>query len=820
MSGWLLDSVEIEGFRGINNEGDPLVLQFAHDAVNSVSAPNGVGKSSIFDALTFALRKALPKLDDLPATENGGEYYLNRFHSKDFGTIRLTICPVGGGAYVPITVTRDASGVRTASAPAGIDAEQLLASLDRDFVLLDHKTLQSFIDDKALDRGRAFSGLLGLAKYSTLRQELQALANTRAFNNHFDTRTLAQKQSVLKTAIRRQQIEAASAFQALTQLSLVEQPDLNTAIVKAHDALHQIAILKSHCANKVFSEISIDDCVDAVKLAEGGEDKSRLAEVVRLEANLMTLVGSGPSEEDYATLRDLARQRDSALSQTAGSLLRALYNASRDVLIDDKWTEKNKCPTCEHIDRESILKKMELRLAAFQKVEDATSQIESAWTTRSWSELQKLETAQKVAGDKLLVEIVAKRIAEDELTETEVRELWAWRGVLNQRVAIALAAAKSERETLERRLPASLVAVTTAVEAARRLQVAWKEIDERELELTAVEGKISSIQRVKQFVDTASELFAAAEADASERRLAAVEPLCQTLFAAIMHQPVRPSLVKPAGAESLSLGLSQFFTLRDVSAQALLSESFRNAFAVSVYLAAATLYGGAPRFIVLDDVTSSFDAGHQFHLMELIRTQFARPGQTNGPQVIIFSHDTLLEKLFNRNSGQSDWKHQRLEGTARTAVLPQSDAVNRVRDATKRFLDAGQVDDAAPRLRQYLEYRLLEIISKAKVPVPIDFALDDNNKQVNAAINAIEAAVKLHNAAGDLVLDAAQQTGLQTYVASITGNFLAHYATGSTHAFSAASLLGVMNAIDSYAECFMVEDPPGHKRFYKSLSKR
>jgi hypothetical protein len=455
VSGWLLDSVEIEGFRGINNEGDPLVLQFAHDAVNSVSAPNGVGKSSIFDALTFALRKALPKLDDLPATENGGEYYLNRFHSKDIGTIRLTICPVGGGAHVPITVTRDASGVRTASAPAGIDAEQLLASLDRDFVLLDHKTLQSFIDDKALDRGRAFSGLLGLAKYSTLRQELQALANTRAFNNHFDTRTLAQKQSVLKTAIRRQQIEAASAFQALTQLSLVEQPDLNTAIVKAHDALHQIAILKSHCANKVFSEISIDDCVDAVKLAEGGEDKSRLAEVVRLEATLMTSVGSGPSEEDYATLRDLARQRDSALSQTAGSLLRALYNASRDVLIDDKWTEKNKCPTCEHIDRESILKKMELRLAAFQKVEDATSQIESAWTTRSWPELQKLETAQKVAGDKLLVEIVAKRIAEDALTETEVRELWAWRGVLNQRVAIALAAAKSERETLERRLPAS-----------------------------------------------------------------------------------------------------------------------------------------------------------------------------------------------------------------------------------------------------------------------------------------------------------------------------------------------------------------------------
>lgn len=69
MSGWFLECLEVEGFRGINNEGDPLVLNFTHDAVNSVSAPNGVGKSSIFDALTYALRKRIPKLDELPASE-------------------------------------------------------------------------------------------------------------------------------------------------------------------------------------------------------------------------------------------------------------------------------------------------------------------------------------------------------------------------------------------------------------------------------------------------------------------------------------------------------------------------------------------------------------------------------------------------------------------------------------------------------------------------------------------------------------------------------------------------------------------------------
>jgi hypothetical protein len=108
-----------------------------------------------------------------------------------------------------------------------------------------------------------------------------------------------------------------------------------------------------------------------------------------------------------------------------------------------------------------------------------------------------------------------------------------------------------------------------------------------------------------------------------------------------------------------------------------------------VYLASASLYGGAPRFVILDDVTSSFDAGHQFHLMELIRTQFARPGKADGPQVILLSHDTLLEKLFKRHANDPGWTHQRLEGTARTAVLPQSDAINRVRERDRESSKRG-----------------------------------------------------------------------------------------------------------------------------------
>ncbi|MBR1130944.1 AAA family ATPase [Bradyrhizobium iriomotense] len=820
MSGWFLEGLEIEGVRGINNEGDPLVLSFAHDAVNSVSAPNGVGKSSIFDALTYALRKKIPKLDELPASEGGGSYYLNRFHTKNTGTIRLTVRPDGGGPPVALTITRNAAGVRKVTAPANVDGEKLLDSLNRDFVLLDHKTLQSFIDDKALERGRAFAGLLGLASYSTLRQELQGLANTRAFNNHFEVKVLTQQETSLKASIAKQQAEAVAAFQLLTQTSLHEQKNHAAAVAKAHDALHQIAVLMPHCAGKDFADIALDDCVESIKKAEGGDGPARLATLRRQETTYTGQISTGPTDEDYQQLLALAQQRDVALSKTTGRLLKDLYVASRAVLTDDGWANKNKCPACEHEGSGPLLPELDVRLAAFQELEDCTVNFDGEWKAKSWADLRKLEEAHAVGDEKRLFATFAPK-AELALTAADVVELWVWRNRLVGRASAALHDTKTKREALEKELPASLVAVTTAVEAARRLQKAWKEIDSAQASLAEVSSKLTVIARIKSFLDRASETFATAEADLSKRRLAAVEPLCQKFFGSIMYQPVKPSLAKADGSESLSIGLSEFFTLKDVSAQALLSESFRNAFAVSVYLAAATLYGGEPRFVVLDDVTSSFDAGHQFHLMELIRTQFARPMQVDGPQVILLSHDTLLKKLFNRHNGQG-WRHQRLEGTARTAVLPQSDAVNRVRDATVRFLQAGQIDNAAPRLRQYLEHRLLEIIQKVKIPVPIDFALDDNNKQVGNAVGAIEAAVKLHKAAGDLVLDAAQQTGLQIQMASITGNFVAHYATGTTNAFSSASLQGVIQAIDNYAECFMCEDPPGsgNTRFYRSLSRR
>jgi len=110
MSRYFLASASIEGFRGINNDGDPLILKFKHDAVNSIHAPNGVGKSSIFEALHFALYGTVPRLEGMQDAEQGANYIVNKFHAAQEAMVALVFKSDDGTSDVSITVTHTAAG--------------------------------------------------------------------------------------------------------------------------------------------------------------------------------------------------------------------------------------------------------------------------------------------------------------------------------------------------------------------------------------------------------------------------------------------------------------------------------------------------------------------------------------------------------------------------------------------------------------------------------------------------------------------------------------------------------------------------------------
>lgn len=821
MSGWYIQEIAIEGFRGINNQGAPLELKFKLDQINSVFAPNGVGKSSIFEAVHYAVFDRIPKLDELPQAEKGQTYYLNRFHPGAVGMISLVLVPAAGGNATKITVTRDAAGARTVKAPPGVDGEKILSELRREFILLDGKTFREFIELKPTDRGRSFAGLLGLRPYSALNLALQSLSNTRAFNNHCGVATKKQAETTATASKTSATNSIAAAYKILVEEELDPALKESELLLKAHSALCGIELLKPLCSGKKFEEIDVNACNEAAKSAEGGPERDRLSTLVKAKTDWLEAIGKLPASEIMDRLVLSAQARDEALQQTQGEIFRELYTVSEHILASEEWLDKAQCPTCDRTGQDSVLDHVRTRLAAFEAVKDAGTKLMGEWTASNVLASAKLESDCLAAGEKCLIEMADRAASQGEMTEAQAKELKNRVEVIRARAKAKLDEITNEKTELEKKLPAKLTIVVEKIEAARRLQMNLQVLRKADAHLKKLTAQIATIIRVKTFLDAASKQIAEADSRAASRRLKAIEPKFREFFHAIMHEDVVPTISKKPGSEELHISLAQFWTLKDLSASALLSESFRNAFAISVYLAAAALYAGDARFLILDDITSSFDSGHQYFLMNVLRDQFARPGNAAGPQVIILSHDTALEKLFNTHSNAGGWYHQNIQGTPRTAILPQSNAVTKIRDATIAHLSAGNVDDAAPRIRQYLEFKLLEVISKLNIAVPMDIAFSDDKRMAGNLIGAIKAEVELHEAAGKLILSQVQQTGLNTALATIVGNYLSHWSTGQLHAFTAAALTGVMSSIDDFCRCFQFEDPPGSGfRYYKSLSKK
>lgn len=820
VTGWLIEGISVEGFRGINNENKPLELKFRTDKINSISAVNGVGKSSLYDALRFAVTGKLDWLERLPASERGGDYYLNKFNKAGKATITLRLVAEPSLTKCVVTVTRDAQQLRTISATGGFDAKTVLRDLNREFVMLDGPTFQSFMTSTPVDRGRIFAGLLGLSSYSTLRRELAGIANTRAFNNHFATTAHEKRRDELKKTLATNGAKISAEYQTLVGKPLTNADDAAApAICLA--ALAQIGPLTALCAGVAFDAVDIAACHDAIQQAEGGPQRTRLIEVMQARAALTTKVALIPTADQAKELVARAGARDAALAKTRGETMLALLRAGQNVMSESTWADPDRCPLCDTRDVAHLAQHLTEKLAEFADLDNATLAVGREWRDGGWVHVQDLESALEPSSDNRLIAKTNTRAAAGSLSQAEAETLAIWVETLRTRAAADDATLAADQAAIEVTLPPSMAEATKKVEAARQLQSAWRDRSAESVKLAAETKREATVAGLKNFLDEAADAFGKAETNISKARLAGVEPVFKNFFAKMSFAGVVPTVSKPDGAEDLDIRLADFFGLKDQSPRALLSESFRNAYAVSLYLAAASLYGGLPKFIILDDVTSSFDAGHQHFLVELLRTSFARPAKAAGPQIILLSHDTMLEKLFNKHSNTGGWWHQRLEGAPQTAVLPQAGAVNAVRDVTKSMLNAGQVDFAKEGVRQYLEYRLSDVISRLRIPVPLDVAFNDNKQLASEFINAIEAQVKLHKAAGDLVLDSTQETSLNTNMVTIVGNFLSHWSTGQTLSFTAHALLGVMQAIDDYCECFTHEPSPGAARvFYKSLSQK
>jgi DNA repair exonuclease SbcCD ATPase subunit len=833
MPRYFLTRIRVEGFRGINNEADPLDLQFRPDSVNSVFSVNGLGKSSLFEALSYAIRGEIPKLEALQAQERPADYYCNRFHSRNHAAIDIEFEPDdGSGNTISVRVERNRRGERSVSSPSGHPApEAFLASLNEDFTLLDYRTFLRFIDESPVTRGRSFSALLGLSAYSDMRQCLQMASDTRSLNSDLEVKVITASIAAAQRESQQALESIRTNYERVTRKALEDVNRLHEYLDEAATALGGVPLLKPYFEGKSLAEVDFEAMKKAIREAEGGEERKELERAVEATTKLEALgtIDAIAVTAEQGALSTLIDERDKLLSATRGDLFKRLYEAAGNLIGEGVWTDDSTCPLCLSPLDTSLKAHIDGQLNQYRGVADRIARITESWRSAQWVRrlalLERTETLAVQDGDRIAGRL-SQRAASGDLTKDELAAAVTRLATLEEFAAAKLRELNGRKEQLEKELPRSLVQLTEQVEYGRQFKESVQLYREKQQEEATDHAQLEIRERWRRFISHATTVFSGAEAALSRAKIAAIEPEYKSMFKHIMNVgDVVPDLQRTRDSEDLHVQLSDFHGQQGLSARALLCESYRNALAISVFLAAALKHNGAPRFVVLDDVTSSFDAGHQLFLMEQIRDKLQQPRNAQGLQFIILSHDSLLEKYFDRHGSTGAWRHYRLQGSPPMgAILSQAQDANRLKTTIETLLTAGQVTQAEPLIRQYLEYKLQQIIRKVDIPVPYDFAMKDNSRMVSNCLDAIIAAVNLHKQAGTLVLDANQAQNLDTaHVPALVGNWVSHYETRSGSSLSAPMLKGVITTIDDLAECFRFDDNAGGavtRRWYKSLSSR
>ena len=831
MARYFLTEVSIQGFRGINNEDHPLVLKFKPDSVSSVFGLNGIGKSSIFEALHYAIHGTIPKLDSLQSQEHPRDYYCNLFHSKRKAHILLEFQPDDETKIISISIYREGDGTRIVNSPSGYpNPKRFLAMFAESFTLLDYNTFTRFIEDSPLERGRTFSALLGLVKYSDCRQSLQVVSDTRILNTDLDLKTLGTTINSAQMAEEHALRTLTTNYENITGKSLVDGDNLEELDIHVTNILKNTELLKPHIGNSSVAEIDFGKLKSEIQSAEGGKEREELSKTIGAINALETLPVHNHSDmnTEKQKIRALIDERDKFLESTRGDLFKHFYEAAQVVIEKGHWTEDSKCPLCESFLKLSITEYIKKQLEQYSEVSTKLVQIKDLWQSSQWKVcLKALENSAplSIAPENKQLAMLNSKFELGELSNDDLVSTSTWTKTLLGKVVETLEDLQKRQQELESELPESLVRITEQVEQAQQFSDSLAFLKTTREEKRRQQARRDIRERWKKFISHASDIFSQAETALSKARVEELEAQYTSMFQHIMQsKSVVPSLHRANKKEDLHVRLSDFHGRHSLSAIALLSESYRNALALSVFLAAAMNHSDKMRFVVLDDVSSSFDTGHQFLLFELIRTKLQQPRNANGLQFIILSHDVVLQKYFDRLSSNTEWEHYTLQGTPpRGLVHSQREDVDRLKNRIMSFLNSGQTDSAEPLIRHYLEFKLQQIIRKVNIPVHIDFALRDTNRTVNNCVNAIQSAISLHEKAGTLVLTEQQIQNFDAlHVPAIVSNWGAHWETGAVSSLSPQVLNGVMGYIDDLVECFRYDDTSNGasvRKWYRTLDR-
>lgn len=193
------------------------------------------------------------------------------------------------------------------------------------------------------------------------------------------------------------------------------------------------------------------------------------------------------------------------------------------------------------------------------------------------------------------------------------------------------------------------------------------------------------------------------------------------------------------------------------------SESHLNCFGLSFFLASVIAFNKENKFLLLDDVISSFDSNHRKRFADLIFEKFS------DYQIILLTHEHEWFQYVSQLAKRKNWLINEIKWNESDGTHLE-DKPTDLRLIIETNLAKGNVDILGNPIRKYLEHSLKGICANLEVKVNFRFNEVNEKRMPDELLNELKS--KINKASTELK---AQMPTIDRIINSnILGNLLSH----------------------------------------------
>lgn len=742
-----IKQLEIVGLRGVQ---DRFILNLGEKSA-LLYGDNGTGKSSISDSLEWYYTDAVSHLSS------------EEIDLKD--ALRNAYLAPEVESSISLSYTRPAiNSERKLYTKKGklvtefsndtVDFTAYLKNSRKENLILRYQFLRDFIDQTKGDKLKNLSDIIGFSEVTKTKEVLKKSVNaikTEIKNQNFENQITTQKQTLIEK-IGAAVSQEINFFEKINEIIL----PYNTGIVVASMAdIDKVLLkLKTPAATKVVNELRfLETCHTSLTTLK--------AEVDWIDKEY---------DKYYKEFEKIAGDVQSIMQTYFADLLKA----GSDV-ITKKFHKEESCPLClQQKSLTDLQAEIKVRILAIEESAKKKATFDSAKLTMTGIAVERIKRLDELNSDvhlndssnatiksavsalKQKIDLYQKAGAEKVTSGNKISIASALKlqvsdflelDTIAERVTKIKTAIASDNTTV---LYANISAAKDAFQKIKRFETDREKLEAQKNTLEIIYNEFVKKQKdgLQNFIDTFS---------------GTINEFYQYMNPGELFEEIR---IVTIGEEDELNGITIEYKYKSkwVSPpQKYFSESHLNCFGISFFLASVVAFNKENKFLILDDIISSFDTNHRKKFADLLFEKFA------DYQIILLTHEEQWFQYVRQIAKKNNWLINEIRWTeAKGTHLDESP--NDLKELIEYSIANGNIALLGNPIRKYLEHILKGIC--LNLEVKLSFRYNEVNEKRMPDEMLSELKSKINKSSNDLkgklpVIDRLASS-------SLLGNMLSH----------------------------------------------